>query len=885
MRVHLRLREAVRVGCCALLTAVVAVAQGPVAGFQPEFGLRGTSSVPRAACVFDDGAGPELYLGGSFDAGGSVLSRAVVKFDGAKWTAMNPPVPFTPPSDAFVNAMTVFDDGTGPALYVAGRFGALGGVAALNIARFRNGVWSDVGGGLSVEPGYLAEVKALQVHDDGTGPRLYAAGQFTLAGGAPALRLACWDGTAWSAVPSPSTLFQIQALGSFGGDLYVGAFGPLGTPGAPASSSVVAKWDGSAWSLLPFAVQAGLVRRFVAFDDGSGPQLYVGGGFDVVNGVATGGLVRFDGTSFTPVGGGLTGGASVGVTALGVTSVGGTNRLLVGGGFTAAGGAPISRAALWDGAAYSAPVPNASLNGSPEFFVDYAGRVFAAGSFATATPYPLDFSLAVWDGAAYGFADPRGAPGGYGRSGYSAPDASGRLHRAPNPIPAGTHWIERKDVGGWTPVASSPDLINPTCFATWDFGAGPELVVGGRFGTTSSWASNNPSALIRRQSGSALVDVGAGLLPISVASKLTDLEVGDLGSGPRLFATGGIASSGGTPMNAVAAWDGVGWSALGAGLNGVAHDALVFDDGGGAALYVCGEFTTADGIPAARIAKWDGAQWSALGSGLDGNAYSLTVHDDGSGPSLHVGGRFATAGGVPAPWGARWRNGAWSAVSAGVVGGGLEVRSLASFDDGAGGGAKLFAGGSFVATAGAAAAGGLARLDGGVWVGVPGLTYPPGVFGEPVVTRITARYDADGASLVVEGSMPIAGGHYVVGVARYGLPRPAARLEQPAAGAGVSLACTGWTGGRDYLNVFSAEPGGAAGAGPYFGLWASDPTPLVAQVLVPAGFEPFRPIATGGSYAFGPVALPVGLSLDVVTLDVTPGFVCAASYASRLVVQ
>jgi hypothetical protein len=40
-------------------------------------------------------------------------------------------------------------------------------------------------------------VYALTVFDDGNGPALYAGGDFTTAGGVAANRIAKWDGSSW----------------------------------------------------------------------------------------------------------------------------------------------------------------------------------------------------------------------------------------------------------------------------------------------------------------------------------------------------------------------------------------------------------------------------------------------------------------------------------------------------------------------------------------------------------------------------------------------------------------------------------------------------------------------------------------------------------------
>src|SRR5262245_5072619 len=75
-----------------------------------------------------------------------------------------------PGVNARINAMAVFDDGSGPALYCGGDFTQAGGLAVSGIACW-DGAWSYVGSGAN-DP--FEEVNDLAVHDDGSGPKLYA---------------------------------------------------------------------------------------------------------------------------------------------------------------------------------------------------------------------------------------------------------------------------------------------------------------------------------------------------------------------------------------------------------------------------------------------------------------------------------------------------------------------------------------------------------------------------------------------------------------------------------------------------------------------------------------------------------------------------------------
>jgi hypothetical protein len=82
--------------------------------------------------------------------------------------------------------LAVFDDGTGPALYVGGQFAGAGGVPATRIARWDGVSWSALGSGTD------AWVHEMIGFDDGTGPALFVGGDFSTAGGAPSTAMARW---------------------------------------------------------------------------------------------------------------------------------------------------------------------------------------------------------------------------------------------------------------------------------------------------------------------------------------------------------------------------------------------------------------------------------------------------------------------------------------------------------------------------------------------------------------------------------------------------------------------------------------------------------------------------------------------------------------------
>lgn len=208
-----------------------------------------------------------------------------------------------PGAAASVLALTVFDDGTGPALYAAGDFTLIGSQLVNRIARWNGTSWVPLGSGLS---GGIGRVDTLAVYDpDGSGPAaatLYAAGGFTNAGGVPVSNIARWNGTAWSAAGS-GTNGEINALHVWDQDgsgpitprLFAGG---LFTTAGSVSASRIAAFDGSAWSSLALGV-SGPVYALQSWNEPFfGPALYVAGDFTMAGTVQVYRLARWTGTAW-----------------------------------------------------------------------------------------------------------------------------------------------------------------------------------------------------------------------------------------------------------------------------------------------------------------------------------------------------------------------------------------------------------------------------------------------------------------------------------------------------------------------------------------------------------------------------------------------------------
>ncbi len=136
-----------------------------------------------ALAVFDDGNGPALYAGGAFEAGGADHDY-VARWDPAAetWSQLGESM------DSQVNALAVFDDGGGQALYASGLFQNIGDVSASRISRWDGEQWTALAGGLD------GSGRAMVVYEDSMGSALYVAGTFDEVDGVPARGIVAWRG-------------------------------------------------------------------------------------------------------------------------------------------------------------------------------------------------------------------------------------------------------------------------------------------------------------------------------------------------------------------------------------------------------------------------------------------------------------------------------------------------------------------------------------------------------------------------------------------------------------------------------------------------------------------------------------------------------------------
>ncbi len=343
-------------------------------------------SFVRSLALFDDGSGPALFVGGVVLSAGDVEFASLVRWNGASWSE-----PGSGISDDSVLALQVFDDGSGEALYAGGAFNTAGGMSAHLAARWDGSSWTAVDEGLESS----ASLSDLAVFDDGSGPALHAADSTSFAVTGMVHR---WNGSSWELVGSAlnnsvSCLAVFDDGSGEGDELYVaGNF----TMAGGVFARRIARWNGSSWRPLAGGGLDGPVTALAVFDDGSGagPALIAAGNFSTAGVTPADNIARWDGSSWSA----LSSGTDLGIQALATFDDGSGPALFAGGEFTDAGGVAANHIARWDGSSWSAL--SSGVDGSVAVLAGLdggcvAGEALYAGGFFTTSPAGDDY-LARW---------------------------------------------------------------------------------------------------------------------------------------------------------------------------------------------------------------------------------------------------------------------------------------------------------------------------------------------------------------------------------------------------------------------------------------------------------------------------------------------------------
>ena len=454
-------------------------------------------------------------------------------------------------------------------------------------------------------------------------------------------------------------------------------------------------------------------------------NLYIGGSFYVVGNLMANGVAKWDGTAWSALNGGVSGGT---IPSVGALAVSGTN-LYAGGSFTNAGGIMAAHIARWDGSTWAAL--GSGLNGTVNALAISGTNVYASGYFADVNG-AMTYQIACWNGIAWTTLGP-GLNGPVAALAISGTNlyAGGSFTRAGNNDATN---IAKWNGSTWTALGSGVDgpirtlmQVGTNLYAGGDFSfAGGNYATGVAIWNETAWSASccwfYPSGQLFPQHIDSFTKFGtnvyaAGYFMTSSGSSFhylakqdgtnwQALYPGAIGavfamaiSGNILYVGGAFDVAGGNAAKNIAQWNGSTFAPLGSGMGrDFTINALAII---GTNLYAGGSFTMVGESTASYVARWNGRTWSALGSGVDGLVYALAV----SGTNLYVGGYFTNAGGSQVNYIASWNGNTWAALGSGAN---APVTCLAVS------GMNLYAAGFFT-KAGEALASHVARWDGNSW--------------------------------------------------------------------------------------------------------------------------------------------------------------------------
>lgn len=515
---------------------------------------------------------------------------------------------------------------------------------------------------------------------------IYIGGSFNVAGNVMAHSVAKWNGSTWSALgtgmsgayhnpiaPAP----VVHALAISGNDVYAG--GDFSSAGGVTANGI-ARWDGTSWSAVGGGMNE-VVRALAA----SGGNVYAGGRFSSIGGTAANGIAVWNGSSWSALGNGIRNRSGSAGYVMDIAT-NGTN-VFAAGDFNHAGDINANCIAKWNGSNWSAL--GTGVSGSVDSLAIDGNDLYVGGSFYAAGGVAAN-SIAKWDDAATTWSALGSGVFGLGIS--SIVLSGGSLYAGGDFSSAGgqsANNIARWNGSSWSPVGPGTNESVRALAVN-----GNEICAGGKFEKSGNVAMRS----IGIWNGSAWSALGADRTLRGWSSAWAIAVEGD-----NVYAGGWFTSADGITANQLAKWDGTSWTTLGTGVGGCDYALAV----SGGTVYAGGDFVEAGGVSANRVAKWDGTSWSPLGSGI-GDSTSTVYALAAVGSDLYVGGQFTSAGGISAQNIAKWDGTSWSALGAGFSHDTDAVYAIAKI------GNYLYVGGDFVMTNGSPTYY-IARWDGTVW--------------------------------------------------------------------------------------------------------------------------------------------------------------------------
>ncbi|MEM8486933.1 MAG: T9SS type A sorting domain-containing protein [Bacteroidota bacterium] len=386
MRLLNQLYKTVLMLCLGILPVSVHAQSNQLAGtwsnlFTQENGINGSVNALAIDTLGN------IYVGGSFDFAGGEQADNIAVWNGASWQALGAGF------DGVVSALLIDWEGN---LYAGGRFTSSGPVVLNGIGRWDGNEWSPLGIGFSKERDTGSVVSSVRALGVGPNGELFAGGDFTHSGEVMSPGIAVWKDGLWSDVGGgvqgrgclDLTLDNVNTIHvSDSGLVYVGGdFRQAGN----LQVNGLAEWDGANWGTVGSGVGINSCENIYSIEEYEN-SLFVGGAFVAIDSVVVNGIAEWNGSQW----GNLEGGMSGDIFAVqGLSST--DDGLYVAGRFAQAGTISANNVAKWTSTEWQAL---SSGIASPGFLyaIKAAGRDVYVGGFLVeqAGTHP-SFGVARW---------------------------------------------------------------------------------------------------------------------------------------------------------------------------------------------------------------------------------------------------------------------------------------------------------------------------------------------------------------------------------------------------------------------------------------------------------------------------------------------------------
>jgi hypothetical protein len=338
---------------------------------------------------------------------------------------------------------------------------------------------------------------------------LYAAGLFTgycndsgCSSSSTMNRIGYWDGSAWHPIINSSNINGVSnnaydvALGD--ADLYVTGYF---TQAGDVTVNKIAKWNGTTWSALGNGLSGIYAGGLLIAANG---DVYVTGSFTQSadsSPVTLNKMGVYNGSSWSMLGNGFNYNSNF------ITQIG--NNIYVGGEFDASGSTPLNRIGYWNGSSWNAL--GDGFNYAANAIAADGSNIYVGGNFTASGGTTLN-RIGYWNGSSW--------------------NALGN---------------------GLTGSVNAIAAVGSTIYA------------GGVFSQANAFGSNSAVTLNRigYWNGSSWNALGDGV---------NDDVYAIVTLSSNIYAGGEFTTSGSTPLNRVAYWNGSSWNALGYGLSNTVGD-------------------------------------------------------------------------------------------------------------------------------------------------------------------------------------------------------------------------------------------------------------------------------------------------------------------------